>query len=128
VSKTTTPNALPYPEDSDVPNSPAQIKSLAEALDKALGLRGSVTSAGALSTGKGFTVEKTGTGAYLIKFTTAFAVKPVVTVSPHTSLAFKATILQDEKTTEQIKIRTFDASEAAADVGFHFHAAEPTGE
>lgn len=33
MSKTTTVNAIPYPEDSDVPNGPAQIKALAELLD-----------------------------------------------------------------------------------------------
>lgn len=33
MSKETTRLALPYPEDSDVPNGPAQIKALAEKLD-----------------------------------------------------------------------------------------------
>lgn len=33
MSKTTTVNALPYPEDTDAPNGPAQIKALAELLD-----------------------------------------------------------------------------------------------
>lgn len=33
MSKTTAVNALPFPEDTDAPNGPAQIKALAEALD-----------------------------------------------------------------------------------------------
>lgn len=33
MSKTTTVNAIPYPEDTDAPNGPAQIKALAELLD-----------------------------------------------------------------------------------------------
>lgn len=33
MSKTTTVNALPYPEDTDTPDGPAQFKALADALD-----------------------------------------------------------------------------------------------
>jgi hypothetical protein len=33
MTGTTAVNALPYPEDTDAPNGPAQIKALAEALD-----------------------------------------------------------------------------------------------
>lgn len=33
MSKTTTVNAIPYPEDTDAPDGPAQIKALAELLD-----------------------------------------------------------------------------------------------
>jgi hypothetical protein len=42
-------------------------------------VRGEVTSAGAINLGAGFSVTRTGTGAYSVTFTTAFAAIPVVT-------------------------------------------------
>ena len=45
-------------------------------------LRGRISSSGTVSLGSGFTVSRTGTGLYVITFTTAFSGPPAVTLSP----------------------------------------------
>lgn len=51
-------------------------------------VRGTVTSAGAVGSGSGFTATKNATGDYTVTFTTAFAVAPVVEATAGATSAF----------------------------------------
>jgi hypothetical protein len=49
-------------------------------------LRGRISGAGGITTGSGFTVTKTGTGAYTVTFTTPFSAEPTITATPQVGL------------------------------------------
>lgn len=82
MSKETTRAKFPYPENTDTPTGPAQIKALADRLEALTPLTGFITGAGAITLGTGFTVEKVATGHYKITFTVEMpsTVIPVATV------------------------------------------------
>jgi len=87
-------------------------------------IRGHINSSGGITTGTGFTVTKTGTGAYTVTFTTPFSAEPTVTVSPQVGLARIATITNVGA--GSVQVRTFDsASGSAIDQDFHFIAIGP---
>ncbi len=75
-------------------------------------------------TGTGYTVTKTGTGAYTITFTSPFSAEPTVTVSPQVGVARIATVTNVQA--GSVQVRTFDsASGSAASQDFHFIAIGP---
>ena len=89
-------------------------------------IRGHINSAGGITTGSGFTVTKTGTGAYTVTFTTAFTSEPTVTATPQVGLARIATCTNVGAGSAQF--RTFDVSSSPAtaiDQDFHFIAVGP---
>jgi len=87
-------------------------------------LRGHINASGGITTGSGFTVTKTGTGAYTITFTSAFSGEPTVTATPQVGLARIATCTNVGA--GSVQIRTFDsASGSAVDQDFHFIAIGP---
>lgn len=82
-------------------------------------IRGRISAAGTITTGTGFTVTKTGTGAYTVTFSTAFSAEPTVTATPQVGLARIATCTNVGASSAQF--RTFDsAGGAAVDQDFHF--------
>jgi alpha-tubulin suppressor-like RCC1 family protein len=87
-------------------------------------IRGRISGAGGITTGSGFTVTKTGTGAYTVNFTTSFASEPTITATPQVGLARIATCTNVGASSAQF--RTFDsASGTAIDQDFHFIAIGP---
>lgn len=87
-------------------------------------VRGRITGPGGIGTGSGFTVSKTGTGAYTVTFTTAFTGEPVVTASARTSAARVANCATTSTSTALFQ--TFDsATGTAADQDFSFIAVGP---
>jgi alpha-tubulin suppressor-like RCC1 family protein len=87
-------------------------------------IRGRISGAGGITTGSGFTVSKTGTGAYTVNFTTSFASEPTITATPQVGLARIATCTNVG--TSSAQFRTFDsASGSAIDQDFHFIAIGP---
>lgn len=125
MSKTTTRYAFPYPEDSDTPNAPSQIKALADRLESILGLRGRIGSGGTVAAGTGFTVSKPGTGRYLVTFETEFSARPVVvaTAEAVTSSLFTTIDEGPEGVKKQAQIRVFDAAGTLTDASVSFMAA-----
>jgi hypothetical protein len=87
-------------------------------------LRGRISGSGGITTGTGFTVAKTGTGAYTVTFTVPFAGQPTVTATPQVSLARIATC--SSVLLGSAQFWTFDsAGGAAIDQDFHFIAIGP---
>ncbi len=89
-------------------------------------LRGHIAASGSITTGEGFTVTKTGTGAYTVTFTTPFSSEPTITATPQVGLARIATCTNVG--TGSAQIRTFDvtgSSAVAIDQDFHFIAIGP---
>ena len=87
-------------------------------------LRGRIAGNGTISTGQGFTVVKTGTGAYTVTFTVGFASEPTITATPQVGLARIATVTNVG--TGSAQFRTWDsAGGAAVDQDFHFIAIGP---
>ena len=87
-------------------------------------LRGRIAGNGTITTGQGFTVAKTGTGAYTVTFTASFASEPTITATPQVGLARVATCTNVG--TGSAQFRTFDAAGGAAvDQDFHFIAIGP---
>lgn len=76
-------------------------------------LRGSITAAGAVSTGSGFTSVRVGPGTYTVNFTTPFATPPTVTVTPVGTLAFYVSIV--DTTTTSVTYLTRNNANALAD-------------
>ena len=84
-------------------------------------IRGVVDASGNVLHGTGFTVTRTGTGAYTISFSgSSFFSFPTVTVSAQSGVARIATTTNVDVTGAQIRI--FDATGAAVDAQFHFIA------
>lgn len=107
-------------------------ESLIRQLQGALGglriIAGQVTSAGAVSTGTGFSITKGATGIYSIVFTTAFSEVPRVVLTPITNAdRAGAQLSTGTRSTTQIDVFFFDTSAATnADVDFCFIAIGPT--
>lgn len=85
-------------------------------------ITGSVTGAGAVTAGTGFTVNRTGAGRYVITFTLAFTAAPVVVVSVVAATG-NETLTVNASTTTAFQVNTNDAG-AAVDRAFYFIAAE----
>lgn len=90
--------------------------------DRASCVRGSVTSAGAVATGSGFTASRSATGIYVVTFTTPFPAAPAVVAMASTSVARIMTLT--ELTASAVTIQSWDAAGAAADASFFFIAYE----
>jgi hypothetical protein len=86
-------------------------------------LRGRISGSGGITTGTGFTVSKTGTGAYTVTFTTAFSNQPTVVATPQVALARSVTCTSVLAGSAQF--RTWDSASAAIDQDFHFIAIGP---
>jgi hypothetical protein len=86
-------------------------------------IRGVVHSAGTILHGTGFTVVRTGTGAYTITLDISFPDFPAVFVSAQAGVARIATTTNIGNGSFQV--RTFDATGAAVDAQFHFIASGP---
>ncbi len=87
-------------------------------------LRGRISGAGGITSGTGFTVSKTGTGAYTVTFSTAFSSQPTVTATPQVALSRLATCTSVLAGSAQF--RTFTSTDGAAiDQDFHFIAVGP---
>lgn len=83
-------------------------------------VRGTVSSAGAVVRGAGFTAAKNATGNYTITFTTTFAAVPiVVAMGASSTVAFA---ISNTALTATADILTYDAAGAATDLTFHFIA------
>lgn len=80
-------------------------------------IAGSVTSAGAVETGSGFTAEKTGTGLYTVTLTTELATTGIAVATPQ---GFNRMIRNSEKGKKVFKFASVDKSEVAADTSFSF--------
>jgi hypothetical protein len=78
---------------------------------------------GGITTGTGFTVTRTGTGAYTVTFTPAFADEPTITATPQVGLARHATVTNVGSSSAQF--RTWDNAGNAIDQDFHFIAIGP---
>lgn len=86
-------------------------------------LCGSITSAGAVSTGAGFSSSKTATGNYTITFTTAFNAAPNVVATGGPQVGSGATVtISNSLTTTEVKFVVVDSSGAAADFAVNFIA------
>jgi hypothetical protein len=86
-------------------------------------IRGRIAGNGSITTGVGFTVSKTGTGAYTVTFSTAFSGEPSVTATPQVGIARIATCTNVGASSSQF--RTFDHLNNAIDQDFHFIAIGP---
>lgn len=99
-----------------------RLQSLILQLQGALGgmrhdVRGLVSSAGAASPAKGFTVSKTGTGTYVITYTTAFSTEPIPQLTIAQGGALQAEV--SAHSTTGCTVTTFNtASGANADSAF----------
>lgn len=83
---------------------------------------GRVSSAGAAVSGEGFTVAKTGTGAYKITFTTEAAIIPTVLVTPETSAIIPVWAAKNHaKGSVEVAIWNFGGG-VANDCAFSFEA------
>ncbi len=78
---------------------------------------GSVTSAGAVETGSGFTAEKTGTGLYTVTLSTELATTGIAVATPQ---GFNRMIRNSEKGKKVFKFASVDKGEVAADTSFNF--------
>lgn len=89
-------------------------------------VRGSVTAAGAIDAGTGFTIAKTGTGLYTITFSPAFSAVPSVVASAGTTAGALFAKQQNgtTPTSSEFKVVT-TTSAAVTDSAFHFIAAGP---
>lgn len=84
-------------------------------------LRGIVSSAGAVLNGTGFSVVKTGVGAYTINFTSGFSDLPAITANVQAGLS--RTITTTSVTPSSAGFRIFaSGAESAQDQQFHFIA------
>jgi len=82
-------------------------------------LRGRIAGSGIVSSGQGFTVSKTGTGAYTVTFSTPFSTEPSVTATPQIIGARIVTCTS--VLLGSAGFRTFDSTTAAAvDQDFQF--------
>jgi hypothetical protein len=78
---------------------------------------GSVTALGAVETGSGFTVEKTGTGLYTVTLTTEL---PTTGIAVATAQSFNRSMRNSEKGKKVFKFAAVDMGELAADTSFSF--------
>lgn len=105
----------------------ARIETLIRQLQGALGgnrvVRGIITSTGAIAAGTGFSVNKTGTGVYVITFDPVFSDTPAVTPTAGQSGGLAAIVTAVSPST--VTVVTVNGSVAAADLQFHFHAVGP---
>lgn len=76
-------------------------------------LRGSISGAGAVSSGSGFTSVRVGPGTYTVTFTTPFVTPPTVTVTPVGTLAFYVSIV--DTTSNSVTYVTRNNTNALAD-------------
>jgi len=87
-------------------------------------LRGRIAGNGTITTGSGFTVSRTGTGAYTVTFTTAFSSDPTVTATAQVIGARLVTCTS--VVPGSAGFRTFDSATATAvDQDFQFIAVGP---
>jgi hypothetical protein len=87
-------------------------------------LRGRISGSGGISTGSGFSVAKTGTGAYTVTFTVGFTGEPTVTATTQVALPRIATCTLVGAASASF--RTFESTTGAAiDQDFHFIAIGP---
>lgn len=87
-------------------------------------IRGVVQAAGGIKKGQGFTINKTGTGAYTINFATAFSDEPAVTVTVSDSVGVPLCVAVSSLAgSAAVLIRT--PAGVATDCLFHFTAIGP---
>jgi hypothetical protein len=126
-------NKIPYPEDTDAPDGPTQIKALAERLDFLQAVsRGSVKANGEKLSGTGFTVEKTATGKYRMTYSAELPAIPVVvaTAAPEPSEVTAngdrhAIVVQDQLSKTAARVWIYNAAGALVDCPFHFAIWQP---
>lgn len=119
----TTRFKLAYPEDSDAPDGPSQLKALAEDVEAILGVGGRVAGAGTLIKGYGFTVEKTATGTYAITYSVAFPSQPLILVTPETGAVDRFGLSAEVGTPKSTaKVLIFNAAGELKDSPFGFLA------
>lgn len=80
-------------------------------------IRGRVNSDGTIALGTGFTISKTGTGAYTINFSTTFSSAPTAVASATNAAHFSNVGLPS---TSSVAVATYNSSAAAADAAFNF--------
>jgi hypothetical protein len=85
-------------------------------------VRGRVNADGTVAQGTGFTVNKTGAGAYEITFTTAFSALPIVLAVTHESN--RSASVDVPSSTSVVVIRTANYNVGQADYAFSFIAIE----
>lgn len=95
---------------------------LGELSDRLRIVRGSVDSSGDVVYGDGYSPNKTGTGAYTITFSDAFAVTPSVVVSASQTSNVIATATAGGHTTTDFTVQILTTSGGATDCGFDFVA------
>lgn len=116
--------AILIPKDVVGPAGPA---GPAGAAGLGLGTRvvkGTISTAGAVLAGTGFTCARSATGTYVITFTTAWAAAPMVFFTAEATTGGSVAALDGPTTTTTIPVKTF-ASGTRTDYKFHFIAMDP---
>lgn len=112
--------------ESKLENLASLIRQLQGALGGNRIIRGTVSSAGAIVVGSGFTVSRTGVGQYTVTFTTAFADHPTVTLGAGITVANYAVKLTTRSATAiAVNTITIAAAPANVDAEFSFIAIGP---
>lgn len=88
-------------------------------------VRGSVSAAGVVTAGTGFTVTRTGVGLYTVTFLVPFNAPPVFSGSGRRAAAASAIVEQIAPPTVSIlSLATMSGGNAQLDLDFDFHASE----
>ncbi|HWX22605.1 MAG TPA: hypothetical protein VN578_22105 [Candidatus Binatia bacterium] len=87
-------------------------------------VRGAVDGSGNILAGTGFTVSRTGTGAYTVTFTTAFSSEPTVVATVQHGGGAQI-ITTGTVTTSSFFVSTWNITGSASDQFFHFIAVGP---
>lgn len=88
-------------------------------------IRGSITDAGTIDAGSGFTVSKPNSGIYVISFTTPFSGVPTPVVSKSLAVGGPGTIATHSATATSFIVETRNDSQAFNDAPFYFIVAGP---
>lgn len=100
-----------------------RLDTLEAALDGLRIVRGIVAADGSITEGTGFTINKTGTGAYTVTYTTAFSDVPAFTFNSSSQPVYR---INGTTTASAASVLTFTLAGVAADAAFHFHSIGPT--
>lgn len=89
-------------------------------------VRGQVTAAGAITSGRGFTVSQPGTGTYLITFTQIFNPSPIMTIAMFDAVRLGLIPRVYAKTDRSVNIAFETPTGTLTNVAFDFTASEPS--
>lgn len=95
--------------------------AIPSSLIPASNLTGRIASAGTVTAGTGFTVNRSGTGTYDVTFTTAFTAAPTVLANPVAGASNLTATITNVATTG-VTINTHTGTGSATNTDFHFVA------